>query len=66
MFTTEVTRDVCEKYAQNRFTMVPKKEALACERSFPDEFVADFVGRRSVRLWHIEYTWSRLWKNFIR
>lgn len=58
------TYNECYRHAAAGFTdTVPQTTAESCAERFPDDFAADYVGRRQVKLWHVEFTWSRLWKN---
>ncbi len=62
-FDSSPTFDYCERLAHSE-KLVEKKEAQACESAYPDDFVADSVGRRKVWFHYVEYTWGRLWTDF--
>lgn len=62
------SKETCESYAQKGWIMqtgqVSKTLAQQCENAYPDTYVADYVGKRKVKFWYVDYTWSHWWNTF--
>lgn len=63
----QIDKSFCEKLADDgMFHYVRKKTAKACETAYPDEYIADYVGRRKVKLWYVSRTFAGWWNTTFR
>lgn len=62
------SKEDCETYAEQGMLgqtgQVSKTFAQQCEEAYPDTYVADYIGKRNIKFWYVDYTWKHWLSTF--